>query len=88
MKSLKNFCSSSFTLLGREDILRVKMFLKRGGSEKKTMLKSVMGFGFWCEMQIAQGCKVCPFGVLINYYDMRSKGHIWLGFHVFRFNNC
>jgi len=27
-------------------------------------------------MQIAQGCKVSLFGVLINYYDVRSKGDI------------
>jgi hypothetical protein len=26
------------------------------------MLKSAMGFGFGWEMQIAQGCKVCPLG--------------------------
>jgi hypothetical protein len=38
-------------------------------------------------MQIAQGYKVCPFQVLINYYDVKSKGHILLGFLASRFYN-
>ncbi len=29
----------------------------------------------------------CPFGVFINYHDVRSKGHILLGFLASRYNN-
>jgi hypothetical protein len=51
------------------------------------MLKSTMGFGFLVGNANCTRLQGVPFGVFINYYDVRSKGHILLGIFTYRFNN-